>query len=116
MDKDGQVVEEPGALLCINPISYRHDEIAVAAKEGRGAIFLDAAPPLVARGFASAQCRGGTLEIAEIGDVPRDFMSSLLDRALGRGNFHPIEYQLFLIDIRHNAEVRIEAWRRRHGQ
>jgi hypothetical protein len=83
------------------------------AGENRGAVFLDADPPLHARGFASAECRKGTLVITEIGRSPRDFMSSLLDRTLGAGNFHPIEYQLFFADIRRNAAVRIEAFRRR---
>jgi hypothetical protein len=41
-------------------------------------------------------------------------MSKLLDRALGEGNYHAIEYQMFFLDIRHNAAVRTEAWLRGH--
>jgi hypothetical protein len=40
-------------------------------------------------------------------------MSTLLDYALGAGNYHAIEYQLFFADIRHNAAARTEAWGRR---
>lgn len=115
LNDDGQVIEDLGPGLCVNPLSFRHDEVAVEAEESRGAVFLDADPPLVAPGFVSAQCRGGTLLIAKMGKVPRDFMSTLLDRALGPGNYHPIEYQLFFSDIRHNAAVRLEAWRGYRG-
>jgi hypothetical protein len=113
---DGRVVDDHGARLCVNPLSFRHDDVAVGAAENRGAVFLDATPPLVAPGFASAQCREGTLVIAAIGRPPRDFMSSLLDRALGEGNFHPIEFQLFFMNIRHNAAVRAEAFRGHRGE
>ena len=41
---------------------------------------------------------------------PRDFMSRLLDRTLGPGNSHPIEYQLFFTAIRQNAAERLRAW------
>jgi hypothetical protein len=114
LTEDGRVAEGLGPRLCVNPLSGRPDEAAVGARESRGAVFLDADPPLVAPHFASAQCRGGTLVVAEIGRAPRDFMSKLLDRALGEGNYHAIEYQMFFLDIRHNAAVRTEAWLRGH--
>jgi hypothetical protein len=80
------------------------------ASASRGAVFLDAEPPLVAPGFASAQCRGGRLVVSLSGRPPRDFRSRLLDRVLGPGNHHPIEYQLFFADIRDNASVRLAAF------
>jgi hypothetical protein len=115
LSKDG-MAEEPGPRLCVNPLSWRHDDVAVTAKQNRAAVFLDADPPLFGPGFASAECQRGTLVVTEIGDAPRDFMSSLLDRALGKGNFHPIEYQIFFADIRHNAAARLEAWRARRAK
>jgi hypothetical protein len=115
LGEDGRVADDRGPHLCVNPVSGLRDGAAVGSKESRGAVFLDADPPLVAKGFASAQCRDGTLVIAEVGRAPRDFMSSLLDRALGEGNYHPIEYQMFFLDIRHNAAVRTEAFRRSRG-
>ncbi len=33
-------------------------------------------------------------------------MSRLLDFAMGPGNYHPIEYQLFYLSLRENARVR----------
>jgi hypothetical protein len=101
-----------GTLLCVNPLSGRHDGVAVEAERNRGAVFFDTEPALFLPGFTGAACREGLLEVVPVGQVPRDFMSTLLDRALGPGNYHPVEYQLFFADIRHNARVRLDAWSR----
>jgi len=107
---DGSAVERPGARLCVNPLSWRHDNVAVAAEQNSGAVFLDADPPVLLPHFASGRCMDGTLVTELAGAVPRDLMGSLLDRALGAGNWHPVEFQLFFADIRRNAAVRLAAW------
>jgi hypothetical protein len=101
---------EPGTQLCVNPLSWRHDEVAMPASANHGAVFLDADPVLVAPGFASAQCQQGRLVVSLSGRPPRDIKSRLLDRMLGPGNYHPIEYQLFFAEIRENAAQRLSAW------
>lgn len=100
---DGAREVGEGERLCVNPQG-----------DGGGgeAVFLDADPPLVAPGFTSARCEGGALVVELAGEPPRDFMSRLLDRALGEGNYHPIEYQLFYADIRAGASERLAAWTR----
>jgi hypothetical protein len=65
--------------------------------------------------FASAHCQAGTLIVNLAGKPPRDFMSRILDRTLGAENYHPIEYQLFYGNLRHNAKVRVEAYLRTHS-
>lgn len=107
-----EFASEPGTQLCVNPLGWRHDETPMPASANRGAVFLDAEPVLVAPGFASAQCRGGRLVVSLGGRPPRDLRSRILDRVLGPGNFHPIEYQLFFADIRENAAQRLRAWQR----
>jgi hypothetical protein len=97
--------------VCVNPLSWRTDGAAAGAGENEGAVFLHADAGDVKRGFASARCRDGTLVVSEIGDVPRDFMSQLLDLALGGDNYHPIEYQLFYVNLRRNASERAAAHR-----
>jgi len=42
--------------------------------------------------------------------LPRDFMSKLLDHALGPENYHPIEYQIFYLSLRRNAQTRVAAY------
>jgi hypothetical protein len=104
--------------VCVNPLTWRTDGAAAGALENEGAVFLHADPSGVKPGFASARCRDGTLVVSEIGDVPRDFMSRLLDLALGGDNYHPIEYQLFYVNLRRNASERAAAHRaqREHAE
>jgi hypothetical protein len=33
----------------------------------------------------------------------------IFDRLLGKGNYHPIEYQIFFMNLRQNAIVRTSA-------
>jgi hypothetical protein len=77
--------------LCVNPLSFRTDGALAGVEMNQGALFFDSASPAVLPGFASAQCKDGTLLVPQIGKPPRDFMSRLLDHVLGEGNYHPIE-------------------------
>jgi hypothetical protein len=37
-------------------------------------------------------------------------MSKLLDHALGPENYYPIEYQIFYLSLRRNAQTRVVAY------
>ena len=50
------------------------------------------------------------LVVAHIGAAPRDIPSRILDYVMGRGNYHPIEYQIFFMNIRQNAMMRAAAF------
>ena len=101
-------------LLCINPLTWRNDEAAAAADQNAGAVFLEESVPSLRPAFASARCESSTLIVAEIGTAPRDFMSKILDRALGAENYHPIEYQIFFyVNLRRNAQARVAAFLKR---
>lgn len=99
-----------GPSLCVNPLTWRHDTEAAPRERNEGAVFLDATPPQVRPGLTGAQCKDGKLEVLINGDLPRDFMSRLLDHALGEGNYHPVEFQLFYMSIRRNAAERVAAF------
>jgi hypothetical protein len=101
-----------GPALCINPLTWRHDTEPASRERNEGAVFLDATPPQVMPGLTGAQCKDGKLEVLIGADLPRDFMSRLLDHALGEGNHHPVEYQLFYMNIRRNAAERVAAYLR----
>ena len=101
--------------LCVNPLTFRFDEEPAAQSQNQGALFWDAPKPEVLPHFASAHCQAGTLIVNLAGQPPRDFMSRILDRTLGAENYHPIEYQLFYGNLRHNAKVRVEAYLRTHS-
>jgi hypothetical protein len=63
----------------------------------------------VRRGYADARCVGEALVVTRTGEIPRDAMSRVLDRVLGEGNLHPVEYQLFYMNLRANAQRRVAA-------
>ncbi len=98
------------AIVCVNPLSFLADEAEVPASANIGALFFDAKEPAVLPGFASARCQHGTLITSLQGRPPRDFMSRLLDLAMGPGNYHPIDYQLFYVNLRKNAQARLSAF------
>jgi hypothetical protein len=101
-------------LVCVNPLSWRSDEELVPASANPGAVFLEHADSSVRPGFADAQCRSGTLIVRDLGATPRDLMSTLLDRLIGPQNHHPIEYQIYFVSLRQNAQLRVSAWLATH--
>jgi hypothetical protein len=96
------------ARLCTNPLSWADPRAAAPASANLGAVFLESdSRPRPA--FADAQCVGDTLLVREIGTPPRDGVSRVLDFVLGAGNLHPIEYQVFYMNLRENASRRVAA-------
>jgi hypothetical protein len=104
-----------GERLCVNPLTWHHDEMPADAELNAGAVFQHAGDGTVLPGFADARCRGGVLIVSRIGHAPRDLKSRVLDFVIGPENYHPIEYQLYYMNLRHNAEVRVSAYVRAHG-
>jgi hypothetical protein len=102
-----------GERLCVNPLTWRQDEAPADAALNLGAVFLHAGDGAPVPGFADARCRDGMLIVSEVGDPPRDFMSRVLDFMIGPENYHPIEYQLYYMNLRHNAQQRVAAYRQR---
>lgn len=103
-------------LLCSNPLHWRDDGSPATAAQSLGAVFLESSDATVQRNFVTARCERGWLRVEVLYRIPRDFMSTILDTVLGAGNYHPIEYQLFFVDLRRNAAVRVAAWQRAHGR
>lgn len=96
-------------LLCTNPLSWQADGAPALADRNLGAVFLETDDPSPRPAFADAQCVAGTLVVREIGAAPRDLPSRILDHVLGAGNHHPIEYQIYFMNIRENAVQRVRA-------
>lgn len=95
--------------LCTNPLTWRDDGVAGPTSLHLGAVFLESDDRRPRRGFADARCVGGTLVVERVGDIPRDAASRVLDHVLGDGNLHPVEYQLFFMNLRANALRRVSA-------
>ncbi|MBX3199911.1 MAG: DUF3089 domain-containing protein [Labilithrix sp.] len=103
-------VEDRRPRLCTNPLSWRPDGKRSPASENLGAVFLETDDHAPRPGFADAACADGRLLVTELDPVPRDLPSRLLDRVLGEGNYHAIEYQLYFMNLRANAVERSKAW------
>ena len=101
-----------GKRLCVNPLTWRHDESPADAGLNQGAVFLHAGDGTPLPGFADARCQGGWLIVSKIGRPPRDFMSRMLDFVIGPENYHPIDYQLYYMNLRRNAQDRVSAYLR----
>lgn len=96
--------------VCTNPLSWRVDGAAAPRESNLGAVFLetdDHAPRLA---FADARCVDGALVVAHLDPAPRDLPSRILDHVMGSGNHHAIEYQIFFMNLRQNANVRAAAF------
>lgn len=93
--------------LCVNPLTWSDE--GASAEQNLGAVFIESEDPSVRPAFADARCEGGTLIVSHIERAPRDLMSRILDRVLGQGNYHPIEYQIFFMNLRENANLRVKA-------
>lgn len=96
-------------LLCVNPLTWRDDGAPAPARANLGAVFLETDDWRPMPGFADAQCVDGTLVVRTLGDAPRDLKSRILDRALGAGNHHAIEFQMYFMNLRENAARRLAA-------
>ncbi len=101
--------------VCTNPLSGVGEGGPMPASANLGAVFLQTAHPAPRPGLADAACVDGTLRVQIHGRVPRDLPSRILDWAIGKGNYHPIEYELFWSNIRSNAAERVAAWESAHA-
>ena len=92
---------------CVNPLSWRADEIAMPADRHRGARLRLIRDGTIRGGLTGAQCQDGVLRVDDTGEPGIAFFM------FQGGDFHPIEYSLFYADIAANAATRIAAWHRR---
>jgi hypothetical protein len=99
--------------VCVNPLTWSNDDKKGVREMHKGSVFFGGDgfdDPLLGKSIGSARCAQGRLVIELLESPPRDFMSRLLDHAIGDGNYHPMEYGLFFVDLRDNAAQRVAAW------
>jgi hypothetical protein len=102
--------EDPMAdRVCVNPVSWTLDGERVGAERHGGALFFDTDAPAILPAFATARGLGGTQVVDDLELPERGFMDALLLWTMGPGNYHPIEFQLFYMDLRRNAVDRVAA-------
>ncbi len=91
-------------IAVVNPLSWRTDEAAVPKEQNQGTILLkfDKNPE---PGMVGAQVRGGRLYTNKPGFFGNIFFT--------RKNYHVADYNFFWVDVRRNAEARVEAFTRK---
>ncbi|MDP2342066.1 MAG: DUF3089 domain-containing protein [Deltaproteobacteria bacterium] len=98
--------------LCVNPTLGSTSSAPAPASAHGGALFFDADDaPTVIPAFASSVCKGGRLVVTELKPLPpRDPMSGVLLWVMSGENLHPIEVQLFYVDLRADVGRRVAAF------
>ena len=94
-----------GRTVCVNPLTWRFDEIPAPPAVNLGSIglVLIGGPGRVRPALVGAQCRYGFLWI----DPPKGWGFSF---AHADGNYHAYDYALFYMNIRENAQQRVAAF------
>ena len=115
-NRDGSGTIHPlTSRICVNPLTWKNDATPASVDQNLGALFFDTEKPTVLRAFVDGTCSDGRLLVQHMGELPqRDAASGILLRVMGPDNFHPIEYQLYYVNLRHNAVRRVEAYLAAH--
>jgi hypothetical protein len=108
-------------LLCVNPLTWQRDGGLAPARLHKGAVPMSGAfqiafwgsdkpggmqfAPLAApvRAWTTAECRNGFL-------FAKDQAGSAFAKAALGSNYHGLDYPLFAMDIRENAQARVAAY------
>lgn len=97
--------------LCVNPTTGSVTSTTATTLEHGGAVFFDSAHPRVLPRFLSSSCRDGRLVVSDLQPLPRRGpLDAILLAMLGGTNLHPIEYQLFFMDLRRDLGRRVAAF------
>ena len=92
--------------ICVNPLTWSTDGQRATHGANLGAVNFDGSDTHEP-GAADAQCRDGRLYVSEIRS---DHYAAM---PLGRDNYHIYDYALFYVNIRQNAQARVDAYLRR---
>ena len=124
MPPDAEPMEREASSLCTNPLSWRNDEVLVAAEFHEGALvpvgeyngafgkqpdqatgqgFSPMEPPVI--GLTNAQCREGSLFVEDQSEGPMAKMAAVMP-----GSYHGLDYNLFYMNIRNNAILRANTY------
>ncbi|MFZ2870102.1 DUF3089 domain-containing protein [Zavarzinia sp.] len=94
-------------ILCVNPISFRMDDVLIPREANRGGTvhsMISGGPEPLTRGLVDAQCVDGILRISE----PEPFVFRAI--LLPGQDYHVYDYALFWQDMRLDAIARVNAY------
>ncbi|MAR12361.1 MAG: hypothetical protein CL681_20620 [Blastopirellula sp.] len=102
-------LQKKGIDLCVNPLSWKADSVAVPAKYNLGSIpipMFGQSQPIA--GLVGAQCKEGVLYF----DQPEGWRFTLAE---DDGSYHAYDVELFYVNTRENAALRARQWLQHHG-
>ena len=94
-----------GAAICVNPLSWKRDNVMAPATENLGAISFSNGATLET-GLTGARCEGSKLLVSQLDE------SKYPDIPSGLGAYHSYDYSLFHLNIRKNAVERLKQFRK----
>ncbi len=97
--------DEMNGAVCVNPLSWKADGIAISADKNSGSLTIGEKTRLDT-GVSSAQCQKDKLLV---GEFQTDIYEGL-KLNWGKDNFHVLDYGLFYASIRQNAFDRVQAY------
>ena len=93
-----------GAVICVNPLTWKRDNLMAPATQNLGAISFSNGATLE-KGLTGARCEGNKLLVKQVEE------SKYPDRRSGLGAYHNYDYSLFHLNIRKNAVERLKQFR-----
>jgi len=99
--------------VCVNPLSWRSDGVAVERSRNLGGFVYKvdgtSPPPPPDPGIADARCVEGALKVTPLKDE-RYENGPLLDGIMGEQVYHIFDISLFYMNLRQNVAERIEVY------
>ena len=90
--------------LCINPLNWKREEVYISNEKNQGAVFYLGDKPDTVSQYIGAQCKDGILKVDDIpnkDDLKGQYKLGLL---------HRFDYNFFYMNVKHNAQRRIETY------
>lgn len=100
----GEVWAEEGDIACTNPLTWTTDATLVPRDQNIGSASFDTRLKLEPH-VCDARCDNGVLRISKVHSGLYRFLPKM-----GKDNYHTLDYSLFYMNLRRNAERRVEAF------
>jgi hypothetical protein len=107
---DPRIEPEDGERLCVNPLHWRTDDVAVPASANLGSIPLPMlrGPRAPRPGVTGARCADGLVRVDPISLYGFRWFHA-------GGDWHAYDFALFYASVRENAKLRVSAFLRNRG-
>ncbi len=103
LGKGAQSFQDTSNDICVNPLSWRHNEEPAPFESNLGGVSF-AAEGEIEVGVTDAKCTNGVLQVSEVRS------ENYSTQMFGEGNYHIYDFSLFHMNIRRNAEAQVASY------